>query len=178
MAKFQRKNPKETLDTLKQILEYDPISGLLIWKVRRNSKTLIGNIAGSLLPTGYIRIYIDKVQHMAHQLAWLFTYGEWPNPMLDHIDGNRSNNRIENLRISNARINQLNRIEHRNGNLPGTFQTKRLTWVSRININGKKVTLGSFKTEEEANQVYLKKFEEIDPEGFKLYSHQRQFHCN
>ena len=88
-----------TLDYLKQLLNYDPLTGIFTWVVSRNRRVKIGQIAGYLnSPILHRRIEIDGKSYGAHRLAWLYVYGYFPCGVVDHIDGNPSNNKITNLR--------------------------------------------------------------------------------
>jgi hypothetical protein len=85
----------------------------------------------------------------AHQLAWFLYHNEVPN-VIDHIDRNKTNNRIINLRNVNLQINQFNRV------CKGyRFHKRDKVWTAHISLNSKQKHLGSFKTEEEARQAYL-----------------------
>ena len=90
--------------------------------------------------------------HRLVALAWI------PNPdnlpMVDHINGERSDNRVENLRWVTNRENTQNRIEHRKGSLPGTTRYPK-GWRAQARINGKKVNLGMYPTMEEAHARYV-----------------------
>lgn len=104
---------------------------------------------------GYIscQIHIDKKKHelYAHRLAWFIHYGELPVNQLDHIDGDKSNNKINNLRDVTAQQNQWNRTTAK-----GFYWNKeRKKFASYINLNGKMITLGLFTTETEARNAYL-----------------------
>lgn len=111
---------------------------------------------------GYCVVKINKKQYLVHRLIWLYVYGKWPSCQIDHIDGNRSNNNINNLREVSIQGNGRNRIEHRNGHLLGTTYRKDLKkWYSQIQIEKKKVFLGSYNTQQEAHKAYLEKLQEI-----------------
>jgi len=131
--------------TLHSLFEYK--DGSLIWKVK-NTK---GKVAGALRPTGYICVEIDSKPIMAHRLIWIMHYG-----YIDHIDGNRSNNRIENLRVVTRTQNQWNRKNSHNNK----FGVKGIRlrkdnnkYEARISINKKRLVLGSFDNLELAELV-------------------------
>ena len=86
-----------TQEYLKSILDYDLDTGIFTWKINKAKRTKIGDIAGWSY-NGYREIEINDKKYKAHRLAWLYVYGEMPNKLIDHIDGNRSNNKISNLR--------------------------------------------------------------------------------
>ncbi len=83
--------------------------GLFTWIDTFAPRAQEGQIAGCLHSSGYIFIRVDNKTHKAHRLAFLFMYGYLPDKMVDHIDGNKSNNRFTNLRLVSASINQQNR---------------------------------------------------------------------
>jgi len=103
---------------------------------------------------GYIKIalYLNKKQYnlRAHQFAWYWVNKECVNE-IDHINGIRNDNRIENLRSVTRNQNQWNRLT-----VKGYYFNKvKNKWISRIKLNGKKIYLGSYNTEEEARNAYL-----------------------
>jgi hypothetical protein len=87
-----------TAERLRELVDYDPETGKFTWTRNRAYKALGGTAAGYLNTNGYARITIDSVSHAAHRLAWLHVYGEWPKASIDHINRNRQDNRIANLR--------------------------------------------------------------------------------
>ena len=89
--------PKLTQQRLKQVLGYDPKTGIFRWKVRR-PKRKPGDQAGCLNKEGYVKISVDGASYTAHRLAFFWMTGKWPTPMTDHFNGIRNNNRWENLR--------------------------------------------------------------------------------
>jgi hypothetical protein len=146
-----------TLDILTTLLNYNPETGKFTWNIN-TAHTKKFKLAGHI-NHGYVRISIKRKLYFAHQLAWLYVYGEWPDNQLDHINGIRDDNRIENLRKVNNRINSQNKSIHRNGKLVGATKLKTKTkypWQARININGKSHFLGNFKTDIEAHNAYIK----------------------
>src|SRR5260221_8009897 len=101
-----------SLDRLRTIIDYNPMTGMFCRKITRGNQ-----IAGSevgCMHLGYRRISIDRKHYEAHRLAWFMTYGRWPEKQIDHINGNRSDNRIANLREANKAQNNRNNIISKN----------------------------------------------------------------
>jgi hypothetical protein len=143
------------LEEMKQYLSYDPETGHFTWiKVKLKSKSKVGDIIGSL-SRGYIGIKFNFKSYRAHRLAWLFTYGKWPTNHIDHIDGNRSNNKLSNLRDVTNQENQfnINKILAKSGYL-GVSKYKSRSWRARIMLNGKDICLGHYETPELASEAY------------------------
>lgn len=133
---------------------YDQETGLFKRKVnsRRRKNTLVD--AGSVMLNGYVCIYVSGVTYYAHRLAWLYVNGKWPTGYIDHINCNRSDNRISNLRDVDCYVNC-----HNKKSLPiGVSKKKdnlRKPFISRIKINGRYKHLGYFESSEEAQKAYL-----------------------
>jgi hypothetical protein len=134
-----------TQEKLKECLDYNSLTGIFTRK-KYTSKT---NKTGGIDGHGYIHIGVYGNQYKAHQLAWLYHYGEHQKGQIDHINCNRQDNRIENLRDVDATINALNRSSAK-----GVYKYFNKYRV-RIKINGKNLHLGLFDTETQATQVYL-----------------------
>jgi hypothetical protein len=141
---------------LKELLDYDPETGVFKWKVDHTCNVKIGTVAGTINNNGYLYIGVNNKSYRAHRLAWLYMTGSWPKDDIDHINGCKTDNRIENLRDVSNRDNQCNKTRHRNGRLPGASWHKRLKrWQARICINNESNFLGYFDTEFEAHEAYL-----------------------
>lgn len=140
-----------TQEQLKQKLNYDPFTGLFTWKTGKYSGRIAGTVVGHLPDGGYIRIKINKKSYMAHRLAWLYVYGEFPTQLLDHKNRNRIDNRISNLREASDALNSKNQSLYKN-NVSGFHGVTKHgnRWRARINVNGVKLHLGVFDTIEEA----------------------------
>ena len=135
-----------TSSRLKEALNYDPETGTFTWKETRRGLR-IGDVAGCLAKHGYIFIRVDKNLYTAHRLAWLYVYGEWPNGNIDHINRNRSDNRISNLRSASQAENCQNkhlRSDNKSG-YAGVYWCKNAQkWRAYIGADGKRISLGYF----------------------------------
>ena len=106
---------------------------------------------------GYCIIYFNGRKVAYHRIMWMVCKNESipKGYEIDHINGNRIDNRIENLRIVSRRENQQNRKEHRNGHILGqTYHKRTNTYVSQIQIGGTNIKIGYFKTPELAHRAY------------------------
>lgn len=141
-----------TKDLINKYLSYNPESGVFTWKVYRSRLARAGSVAGSLHSKGYIQIAIEGRPYFAHRLAWILTYGSYPEEV-DHINGVRNDNRICNLRDSSRKNNSLNTgLTRRNkSGIKGvSFNKRDNSWQANGSINGKGVHLGQFKNIDDA----------------------------
>lgn len=145
-----------TQDWLKMMFEYVPETGQLRRKVSRTNSVKVGDIVGTLDGKGYYHISINKKFYRLHRVLWLYVYGEQPD-QLDHIDGDKTNNRVENLRPCTCQKNAGNAglAKHNTSGYRGVSQnTKSGKWAAQIKIFGQQTYLGRFDTPEEAARVY------------------------
>lgn len=148
-----------TADAARDMLTYDPETGILRWKRFANSCATAGEEAGVVCKSrGYRRIGIGKRVYQAHRLAWLIVHGVWPRRFLDHANGNRADNRLSNLREATDRQNQANRGRNRNNTsgYKGVYREKSDRWTARIRVGGKLLYLGRFDDPAEAGVAYAK----------------------
>ncbi len=99
-------------------------------------------------------IQIDGRSYRAHIICWALHYQSFPSKQLDHINGVKDDNRIENLREVSNRQNSQNRNIHRHGKMPGIYKSKTGKWVARVFVNGKRNYLGAYLTDIEAFTAY------------------------
>lgn len=150
---------KINISVVRESLDYDCDTGCFIWKKRpishfkdaRAQKSwntrYSGRAAGVLDGFGYFMIGLMDQKVRAHSLAWVLVYNEWPKGQVDHINHDKSDNRIVNLRVVSHKDNAKNagvRVDNTSG-IVGVTWDKRLTkWKAQIYANNKNVYLGSF----------------------------------
>jgi hypothetical protein len=151
-------NPDFTQAELKREVRLNPQTGYFYWVLRGRGRR-VGVPAGSVTREGYrtLRIF-GRYGVQAHRLVWLWMYGEWPSQEVDHINGNKDDNRPENLRLVSREDNQQNRrtaLANNSSGLLGCHTVKPGDYRSSIVAYGKKYDLGRFKTPEAAHEAYL-----------------------
>jgi hypothetical protein len=143
-----------------EYLKYNPETGDIIWIKKPNDRVQINNIAGNLKPDNYLSIKFKGKAYLAHRLAWFLYYGKWPKNQIDHINGIRNDNRINNLRDVTSRQNNLNRKSHREKTVKYyTYNKTKQVWIVQKRIEGKRTHLGCFDSEEKARQFVLDNIE-------------------
>lgn len=147
-----------TAEQLKAVLDYDASTGVFVWKVRPSKAVKAGDVAGCTEKRiGYITIGIAGRIYKSHRLAWLHMYGEWPKGLIDHINGDKADNRIANLRDVFADGNSQNvrkpNVRNKSGFMGVIWYQNK--WRASMSVNGKSKWLGDYSTPEEAHQVYL-----------------------
>ena len=151
-----------TQDRLKELLNYNPDTGIFTWKVSRGG--VKKDAQAGAKSQGYRNIMIDNISYQAHRLAWLYVYGKWPEKDLDHINLERDDNKIVNLREVDDSENKQNQRMYSNNTsgYKGVCWCKnRKKWVASITKNYKTQILGSFEDPLEASKAYI--------EGAKKY---------
>jgi hypothetical protein len=150
------KDPKLTREYVMTRIAYEPSTGEFRWLKPGNNRHAVGSPAGHVGKEGYLRITLDGKRIMAHRLAWLIHYGEWPARFVDHEDEDKLNLRIKNLRLATKAENTMN-ISSRSDNVlghRGVYVSKNphraKKFVACIAVDGKQKTIGYFMTLEEA----------------------------
>lgn len=137
------------LSVIEEYFFYDDLTGNLIWKTRPSRATKIGDIAGWETDTGYLRVSFKGKSYLIHRLIWKLVHKREPIHEIDHINGNKQDNRIENLRDVSRSRNQQNRRKAKG------YYLNKGKYNARITVDKKQVHLGCFNTEFEARQAYL-----------------------
>ena len=144
-----------TQSRLKELLHYDPDTGVFTWvNPSKFNGYLIGSKAG-YLHGGYIKVRCNGAQYLLHRLAWLYVYGCFPS-VIDHINGDKKDNRIKNLRDAGYTLNNRNKKKNKNNTsgITGVVWCKSdKKWHARILIMGKQMHLGSFDCKYRAASV-------------------------
>lgn len=140
------------------LINYDPDTGTFTWKVARGPRAA-GASAGNLQTNGYYQIRINNRLYLAHRLAWFYVFKEWPEGVIDHIDRDTRNNRLDNLRDVTQAQNTYNSATptHNSSGFKGvSFCKQKGKYEAYISVNNKKKNLGLFSTAEEAYAEYVK----------------------
>lgn len=144
------------LERLQELLDYNPESGLLVWKVK-TGRCSAGQIAGSLDNNGYVVVRVDRAIYKAHRLAWFLMMGAWPRGTIDHINGESADNRWANLREATYAQNNANRgLTARNkSGLKGVSWDKLAgRWRAQGSVGKQTRYIGLYDTKEEAGEAY------------------------
>ena len=145
------------LETLRGLIAYDPATGIFTNKVKRGYRQA-GMRACHVSPNGYAYVNMLNRQYQAHALAWYYVYGRWPVHQIDHINGEKIDNRIDNLRDVLPVVNNQNMRRASRNNKTGLLGVSLCfgtTYRAQIGINGTVKTLGYFKSPEAASECYL-----------------------
>jgi len=113
-----------THEQLKELLSYDPATGVFVWKTRRNQLSDIGQRAGTIHVRGYRVIRIDESGYQAGRLAWFYMTGQWPKSEIDHKNRIRDDDRFSNLREATSQQNALNRSRRNATGIPNVHARK------------------------------------------------------
>lgn len=147
-----------SVEFLKTHIAYDPLTGVFVWIAPRSTRLKPGDVAGRVSNRGYRHIMLNNRRYAAHHLAWLWVYGVLPSREIDHINGNRDDNRVINLREATRSENQQNvgkRSDNSSGFTGVSWNAKTKSWKAQIAVNKKKIHIGLFSDPSTAHQAYL-----------------------
>lgn len=154
-----------TFEVVSELLSYEPETGLFTWRSTCGKrKTTTGQVAGTVkASTGYRVMKFGQKPYRASRLAWLLMTGAWPVGMVDHINGERADDRWVNLRLATASQNSANgRLRsHNKSGFKGVIATASGRWAASIQCKQRRERLGTFDTPEEAHAAYLQAAKEI-----------------
>lgn len=143
---------------LREVLDYNPNTGKFFWKVLTGPNASTNKEAGWKMKKDGRMIQIDGKGHYAHRLAWLYVYGIEPSGDIDHINGDKLDNRLINLRNVTRAQNRVNvsgvQKNNTSGYLGVDFHLAKKSWQARISFNGDRLFLGYFDTPERASLTY------------------------
>lgn len=145
-----------TAEEARSLLNYDPETGILRWRVSPNKRIQAGSICGGISIYGYSRLRIKGRYYQSHRIAWLYVYGKFPNGSLDHQNGICTDNRICNLRLATTSENSMN-AKRRSDNTSGvksvSWNKFSQRWLVTIKKDGRAYVNKRFKTFQEAKQA-------------------------
>lgn len=157
---LERMKARETpalLATVREALTYDSETGILHWRIRPSQRVQAGTVAGYAGPNGYWAVGLKRQEVLAHRAAWAIYCGSWPVTYLDHVNGDKTDNRIANLRPATRSQNCVNRRSwgpHRGVVRRVSRRTGLVSWQAHIQVDGKDKTIGTFSTLAAARDAY------------------------
>ena len=148
---------------VRELLHYDPTTGIFTRKIRTAQRHKVGDRADFLVTSGnsegYHRVSFDSERYLAHRVVWLYVHGKWPELDIDHINGDKGDNRLENLREVDRRTNlenqRLPKGENTSSGFLGVTVRNKCRYIAKIQTDGKTIYLGVFDSGQEAHAAYL-----------------------
>lgn len=149
--------PLPSIDRLRQVLGYDPVAGVLTWRVGVKGLPVEKHVVKCKNKGGYVVVMVDRVLLRAHRVAWAIHHGRWPDGVIDHLNGDRSDNALCNLRDVTRTLNAQNLRAARKTNKVGILGVIQRDgrFLARVSANGKTINLGRHNTADEAREAYL-----------------------
>lgn len=147
----------QSVDYVRSRLHYAPDTGIFTWATGGRG-IRCGAVAGCINADGYWLIRIGSAGHLAHRLAWFYANGEWPKHQIDHINGEKLDNRLVNLRDVPQYINKQNIRRPLRGNRSGLLGVAKAgdgKWRAQIHLNRRQIYLGVFDCPSAAHSAYL-----------------------
>lgn len=151
-----------TQERVKQLLHYNPETGIFTWLSYRSRRAKKGDIAGTL-KDGRVELMIDRKHYKAHRLAWMYVHGHWPVNQIDHINTIPNDNRLVNLREASHSENQQNIRNAQSNNKLGVLGVSKFRnkYQASIKLNGIQYHLGHFSNIDDAKSAYDAKKREL-----------------
>ena len=166
--------PSFDLSELRDRLRYDAETGHLYWVAPKSNRLRPGQRAGCKMVNGYQKIALYQEQMYIHHIVWYLTHGEWPTEMIDHINGDRSDNRVENLRLANQSQQNFNmglRESNKTGVTGVAICSKTGRFRAYLTLGRKQIYLGNHVTldaavaaRKEAEAKYCGEFRRVSPQ--------------
>lgn len=157
-----------TAERLRELTHYDQETGVFTRRIagagRSGAKRYpVGSVVGSKTAPGYLETKVDDVRCLLHRLAVLYVTGRWPCNQVDHINGQRSDNRWANLREVDNTTNIENRWRPNKNNRSGFLGVhfEKGKWIAQVTVMRKSIVIGRFWTPEEAHAAYITKKREV-----------------
>lgn len=155
---MSKKEAELSLTVLRALLHYEPTTGHFTWLTSEGGVT-IGSVAGNVNSNGYLVVGINGAKYRQHRLAWFYHHGVWPVGTVDHLDCNRVNNRIDNLRDVSQAVNMQNQRKaskaSQSGVLGAYWSERRHGFMASVTVNKKQKRRGPYKTLERAALAYV-----------------------
>lgn len=156
-----------THERLRSLLKFDVETGEFSWLTLTSARSNRQPFKGCASNNGYLKIRVDKKLYYAHRLAWFYVYGEWPK-LLDHINRDRTDNRMSNLRLATRAENAMNvgLLKNNTSGVKGvSWCNTYKVWKAFIGVNGEIVILGSYRdkslaieSRKRAERVFYREF--------------------
>lgn len=150
--------PELTVERVRELFDYDPLTGVLTWK-RSGPGRRTNLVAGCPNRIGYLVTRVDGTLLYNHRIVWLLVHGSWPAQQVDHINGVKDDNRLCNLRNASPKTNNENTLRAKRGTFSGvlgaTWNARRRCYTAQITSGGVNFNLGGFSTPEAAHAAYI-----------------------
>ena len=147
-----------TAELVRSLLDYDADTGVLRWRISRGRRK-VGAVAGTVNKDGYMGISLNATTLVAHRVIWLHVHGTWPKYQIDHINGNKCDNRLSNLRDVPPALNSQNQTkahkDSKSGILGVRWHPRDKRWIAQLKVGKRHHHLGMFRTAQEAHDAYL-----------------------
>lgn len=148
---------KLTAEYLRSVWRYDPETGYVTWAKKTGKKVAVGARVGAPHCAGYLQTSQQGEVHLLHRLIWLYVHGSLPVTHIDHVNGDRTDNRLANLRLadpSQNTANQKQRADNTSGVRGVSWSSRRNAWIAQIRWRGRPRYLGQYASLKAASDAY------------------------